>query len=44
MDQVELIIAFEDEFRMELTDEVAENIKTPKEAVVAIMQAFEARK
>ena len=40
---MELIIAFEEEFGMELTDDVAENIKSPKDAVFAIQRAFDAR-
>lgn len=43
LDQVELIIAFEEEFRMELTDDVAEHISTSNEAVVAIEKALQAR-
>ena len=43
LDQVELIIALEEEFKMELTDQVAEKITSPREAAVAIKEALSAR-
>lgn len=43
LDQVELIIALEEEFKMELTDQVAEKIRSPKDAVLAIKEALAAR-
>lgn len=43
LDQVELIIAIEEEFKMELTDEVAEKISTPKEATEVVKEALAAR-
>jgi acyl carrier protein len=33
LDVVEVVMAFEDEFDIEIPDNIADNIKTPKEAV-----------
>lgn len=42
LDIVELIMAFEEEFNVEIPDDVAENIKTVKDAVEHIDAAREA--
>lgn len=42
LDIVELIMAFEEEFNVEIPDDVAENIKTVKDAVDHIEAAKEA--
>lgn len=36
LDTVELVMAFEEEFQLEISDDVAEKIKTVKDAVSAI--------
>ncbi|MFQ5700720.1 MAG: acyl carrier protein [Acidobacteriota bacterium] len=38
LDQVELVMAFEEEFKLEIGDEDAEKIKTVKDAVTYITQ------